>query len=96
MSIDFSLFGIVKNRVNEDGSGSHAIYGPCMWFVLAAFVCLFYGMTLVFFTCCSARLHGRGRGSKEAVVEEGEVEEEVEEERPSRVRGMFERLREML
>lgn len=97
MSIDFSLFGIVKNRVNEDGSGSHAIYGPCMWFVLAAFFCLFYGMTLVFLTCCSARLHSRGKSSKAAGEEaEAEAEEEAEEEKPSRVRGIFERLREFL
>jgi len=59
MAIDFALFGTIKNHVNSDGSGSHAKYGPAMWTCLAAMVCLFFGMLIVFFTCFSTRMHRR-------------------------------------
>jgi len=59
MAIDFALFGIIKNHVNSDGSGSHAKYGPAMWTCLAAMICLFFGMIIVFFTCFSSRMQRR-------------------------------------
>ena len=55
LAIDFTLFGIIHHHVNEDGSGSRAYFGTGMWCLVAAFVCLFFGMLLVFFTCCAAR-----------------------------------------
>jgi len=60
MAIDFAVFGIIKNHVNKDGSGSHAYYSVGMWTVLAAMIMLFFGMILVFFTCCSERRKHRG------------------------------------
>jgi len=65
MAIDFAAFGIIKNHVNSDGSGSHAYYSVGMWTTLAAMVLLFFGMVIVFFTCCSERRKGgRGQGHK--------------------------------
>ncbi|MCJ1369031.1 hypothetical protein MMC20_000238 [Loxospora ochrophaea] len=55
MAIDFSLFGIIKNHVNKDGSGSHAYYSVGMWTCLVAMVLLFLGAFIVLFTCFSAR-----------------------------------------
>ena len=34
VSADFALFGIIKNHVNKDGSGSHAYYTIGMWTIL--------------------------------------------------------------
>lgn len=57
MAVDFTLFGIIKHKVNEDGSGSKAHYSVGMWTVLAAMICLFLATFVVLFTCFSARLH---------------------------------------
>ena len=57
MATDFAGFGIIKNNVNNDGTGSHAYYSVGMWTVLAAMVCLFFATFLVLFSCCSARRH---------------------------------------
>jgi len=54
LAVDFSLFGIIKHHVNRDRSGSHAYFGSGIWMLLAAFVLLFFGMLIVFITCCSA------------------------------------------
>jgi hypothetical protein len=67
LACDFTLFGIIKNHVNHDGSGSHAKFGPGIWTILAALITLFFGTFVVLFTCFSARLHSRrDRGSKGA------------------------------
>jgi len=58
MVIDFVVFGVIKNHVNSDGSGSHAVYSVGMWTCLAAMVLLFIGAIIVFFTCCTARRRG--------------------------------------
>jgi len=63
MAIDFALFGIIKDHVNSDGSGSHAFYSIGMWTCLAAMILLFLGMWIVLFTCCSARRERRNRGT---------------------------------
>jgi uncharacterized membrane protein len=55
LAVDFSLFGILHHHVNEDGSGSKAAFGIAIWCLLAAFICLFFGMIIVFFTCCANR-----------------------------------------
>lgn len=59
MACDFTLFGIIRNHVNDDGSGSVARYSVAMWCVLAAMVCLFLATFVVLFTCFSARMHKR-------------------------------------
>lgn len=65
MACDFALFGIIKNHVNKDGSGSHAFYTVGMWTILAAMICLFFGTIIVLFTCLSKRMHRKdNRASK--------------------------------
>ncbi|MCJ1282938.1 hypothetical protein MMC26_002264 [Xylographa opegraphella] len=63
MAIDFALFGIIKDHVNGDGSGSNAYYSTGMWTILTAMVLLFFGMFIVLFTCFSARKEKRRSGS---------------------------------
>ncbi|MCJ1291887.1 hypothetical protein MMC34_003435 [Xylographa carneopallida] len=63
MAIDFALFGIIKDHVNSDGSGSNAYYSTGMWTILAAMVLLFLGMFIVLFTCFSARKEKKRGGS---------------------------------
>ncbi|PSR84162.1 SUR7/PalI family-domain-containing protein [Coniella lustricola] len=60
MIIDFVMFGVLKSHINDssdDSSGSHAKYSVAIWTILAAAICLLIGSVIVFFTCCSARLH---------------------------------------
>jgi len=57
MACDFVLFGIIKNHINKDGSGSHAVYSTGMWTILAAMILLFLATFIVLATCCSARMH---------------------------------------
>lgn len=64
MATDFVAFGLIKNHVNGDGSGSHAFYTTGMWTILAAMVCLFFATFIVLFTCCSSRMHSQNRVSK--------------------------------
>lgn len=71
--IDFILFGIVKHDVNNDGTGASAYYASAAWTILVSAVCSLLGTVIVFFTCCSARLHRRrnGMGTKNEVVQDG-------------------------
>lgn len=64
MAIDFAAFGIIKDHVNKDGSGSHAYYSVGMWTCLAAMIMLLLGTIIVFLTCCSERRKKRGGVSK--------------------------------
>jgi len=57
MVTDFVSFGIIKNNVNKDGTGSVAVFGPAMWTILAAMIILFFATFIVLFSCCSARRH---------------------------------------
>ncbi|KAG7288610.1 hypothetical protein NEMBOFW57_004964 [Staphylotrichum longicolle] len=59
--IDFVLFSIVKSNVNDRGeeTGSGAYYSSAAWTILVSAVCSLVGAVLVFFTCCSARMHRR-------------------------------------
>jgi hypothetical protein len=52
---DFVSWAIVKDKVNEDGSGSHAVFGTGMWTELAAMIALLFGAFLVLVSCCGAR-----------------------------------------
>lgn len=59
---DFILFALIRDHVNnsnDDSSGSHATYSVAIWTILAAAVCSLLGSLILFFTCCSARLHKR-------------------------------------
>lgn len=71
--IDFILFGIVKHDVDNDGTGASAHYAAAAWTILVAGICSLLGAIVVFFTCCSARLHRRrnGMGTKNEVVQDG-------------------------
>lgn len=73
MATDFVMWGIVKNHVNDDKSGSHAVFGVAMWCVLAAMVALFFGTFVVLFSCCSARRHRRSErvGGAKSYANEG-------------------------
>jgi hypothetical protein len=55
--IDFVLFSIVKSNVNDDGTGASANYGAAAWTILVAAVCSLVGTIVLFFSCCSARMH---------------------------------------
>lgn len=59
--IDFVLFSIVKSNVNDRGeaTGTGAYYGAAAWTILVSAICSLVGAVVVFFTCCSARLHRR-------------------------------------
>lgn len=72
---DFVAWGIVKKKVNDDGT-SHATFEEGIWTLLAAFVVLFFGSIIVLFSCCSGRRKNRaGRAAKTepAYVEGGAV-----------------------
>jgi len=60
MAIDFTLFKVIKDNVNGDGSGSVAYFSVGMWTILAAMILLFFGMFIVLFTCFSARRANKG------------------------------------
>ncbi|KAH6845065.1 hypothetical protein B0I37DRAFT_379092 [Chaetomium sp. MPI-CAGE-AT-0009] len=59
--IDFVLFSIIKSNVNDRGlsTGTGAYYGAAAWTILVSAICSLVGAVVVFFTCCSARLHRR-------------------------------------
>jgi len=59
MATDFVSFGIIKNAVNNDGSGSRAYYSTGMWTLLAAMIVLFFATIIVFFSCFSSRRERR-------------------------------------
>lgn len=71
MATDFALFGIIKDHVNKDGSGSHAYFSVGIWTILAATILLFLAFFFVLFSCCSSRIHRRRDTSKEAGYVDG-------------------------
>lgn len=56
---DFVAFGIIKSEVNNADNGSRAEWGAASWTILVSAICSFLATFIVFFTCCSARLHRR-------------------------------------
>ncbi|CAK7235849.1 hypothetical protein SBRCBS47491_009435 [Sporothrix bragantina] len=54
---DFVLFHIIKDHVNDSNSGAKAKYGVAIWLLLVAAICSLLGTLVVFFSCCSARMH---------------------------------------
>ncbi|RDW62571.1 hypothetical protein BP5796_10873 [Coleophoma crateriformis] len=71
MAVDFTIFGIIKNKVNKDGTGSRAYYSIGMWTTVAAMICLFLATFIVFFTCFSARMHKRRNTHSTKAVDAG-------------------------
>ena len=72
--IDFVMFSIVKSNVNDDGTGAKAEYGAAAWTILVGGICSLLGLIIVFFTCCSARIHKKRNGGvtkHEAGVQDG-------------------------
>jgi type IV secretory pathway VirB3-like protein len=59
--IDFVMFSIVRTNINDRGAatGTGAYYGAAAWTILVSAICSLIGAVVVFFTCCSARLHRR-------------------------------------
>jgi Na+/serine symporter len=73
MIIDFVLFSIVKSNIHDDGTGAHAYYASAAWTILVSAICSLIGTIIVFFTCCSSRLHRRRDRvtTKHEVVQDG-------------------------
>jgi len=57
--IDFVLFSVVKNNINDNNAGSNAYYGAAAWTTLVSAICSLLGTIIVFLTCCSGRMHKR-------------------------------------
>ncbi|KAI8958500.1 pali-domain-containing protein [Daldinia sp. FL1419] len=56
---DFVSFSIIRSEVNSARNGSHAEWGAASWTILVSAICSFLATFIVFFTCCSARMHRR-------------------------------------
>ncbi|KAI2775648.1 pali-domain-containing protein [Daldinia loculata] len=56
---DFVSFSIIRSEVNRSGNGSHAEWGAASWTILVSAICSLLATFIVFFTCCSARMHKR-------------------------------------
>jgi len=67
MVTDFVAWGIVKDKVNGDGSGSSAAFSTGMWTILVAMILLFLATFIVLFTCFSARRHARTNRTSKAM-----------------------------
>lgn len=60
MVIDFALFAILRNRVN-DNTNATASFGNAIWITLAAVIVLLLSSFIVCFGCCSSRRSKRSR-----------------------------------
>ncbi|KAK3403120.1 pali-domain-containing protein [Sordaria brevicollis] len=75
MILDFVLFSIIKSNVNGDdddgvfSEGTRAKWGSAIWTTLAAAICSLLAMVILFFTCCSARIHKRRNRNRDLVGE---------------------------
>ncbi|KAI1401898.1 pali-domain-containing protein [Hypoxylon fuscum] len=54
---DFVSFSIIKSQINQADNGSRAEWGAASWTILVSAICSLLATIVVFFTCCSARLH---------------------------------------
>ncbi|KAI0386980.1 pali-domain-containing protein [Hypomontagnella monticulosa] len=63
---NFVSFSIIKSEVNNADDGSTAEWGAASWTTLVSAICSLLATVVVFFTCCSARMHRR-RQSRVAV-----------------------------
>ncbi|CAJ2502456.1 Uu.00g098500.m01.CDS01 [Anthostomella pinea] len=56
---DFVSFSIIMHEVNSSNNGSRAHWGAAIWTILVSAVCSLLATIILFFTCCSARMHRR-------------------------------------
>jgi len=56
---DFVLFSIVMNAVRDANTGATSNYSHGAWTILVAGILTLLGSVILFFTCCSARMHRR-------------------------------------
>jgi hypothetical protein len=61
---DFVLWSVVKDNIGNQNTGSYAFYSYATWTLLVAAICQLLGTIVIFFTCCSARLHRQTTTSK--------------------------------
>jgi hypothetical protein len=50
--LDFAIFGVVRNAINNNGLGASASYGVATWLVLAATISLLIAVLFTLFACC--------------------------------------------
>lgn len=63
---DFVGLALIRNAINKSNQ-AEARYGAAAWTLLASAVCNLLATVILFFTCCSARLHKkRNRNSAAA------------------------------
>lgn len=74
MATDFTVFGILKNHVNDDRSASTAHFGDAIWLLVSSFILLFLGMCIVFFTCCASRREKNRKQAKNREIASTPVE----------------------
>jgi len=65
---DFVGLALLRNAVNKSNQAT-ARYGAGAWTLLAAAVCQLLATVVVFFTCCSARLHKKRDRNSSAKAE---------------------------
>jgi hypothetical protein len=65
MAIDFAIFTIVRNQVNNNSNLGNisANFGNAIWLTVAATVILFFSTFVVCFSCCTARRKERYAGN---------------------------------
>jgi heme/copper-type cytochrome/quinol oxidase subunit 3 len=59
--VDFVLFSIVRNQIN-DNTSARASFANATWMVVAATAVLFLASFVVCFSCCAGRREKRYRG----------------------------------
>lgn len=72
--IEFALFSIIKSNISDNNAGSDAEYGSAAWTTLVAAIFSLFATVILFFTCCSARLHNRRQARSGMPVKEGYTE----------------------
>ncbi|KAI6082370.1 pali-domain-containing protein [Hypoxylon rubiginosum] len=70
---DFVCFAIIRNEVNNasNSNGARAEWGAATWTMLVAAICNLLATVIVFFTCCSTRMHRRRETRRAKDVPEG-------------------------
>lgn len=68
---DFVAFSIIMSAVHDLGDDSRATWGAASWTTLASAICSLLATIVVFFTCCSARMHRRRNPQATKDIPEG-------------------------
>jgi hypothetical protein len=75
--IDFVLFSVVRVNIRDDrdiNGGNYDIdahYSTAAWTILVAGICSLIGTVILFFTCCSSRMHRQRRSYADKPVTDG-------------------------